>query len=240
MRYYPTEDYEKEEFEILKAEPWMAECLKMNPDYLGWGNYEDYMACSDSGWDKPVELESIKDMWKLDDLNEVINFYFEIERKSHECTTCEGIGYNAETMLISEDWYSGERWMESLTQDEVDVLWENGRLRNFRKKPTAKQVNSMAKKEFIHDSLNQMICVEQRAKRLGVYGFCSECDGIGRIFDEEKAHLELQLWVIHPRKGCSRGVRIKNINKDDLPEAVALLQEARKRNDNRFSKLELR
>lgn len=34
-----------------------------------------------SGWDKPCELESFSEMWGLGELNEVVNFYFEICRK---------------------------------------------------------------------------------------------------------------------------------------------------------------
>ena len=50
--------------------------------------------------------------------------------------------------------------------------------------------------------------------------------------------MELQLWVLHPRKGCSRGVRIKNVLQSDIPKVIEYLQEARKRNDDRFSKLD--
>ena len=108
---------------------------------------------------------------------------------------------------------------------------------DFKKKPTAEQVNEWSKKGFGHDGINHWICVEQRAKRLGVWGHCQICESRGYIFDDDKAHLELQLWFILPRKGCSRGVRITNITKEDLPKAIEYLQEARKRNDDRFSKL---
>ena len=75
MRTYPTDDYDKEHLEDLNAEQWMVDCLKMNPDYPFWGNHEDYMM-GGSGWDKPVELESFDELWTLDELNEVVNFYF--------------------------------------------------------------------------------------------------------------------------------------------------------------------
>lgn len=241
MRTYPTDDYDKEHLEDLNAEQWMVECLKMNPDYPFWGNHEDYMM-GGSGWDKPVELENFDELWKLDELNEVVNFYFEIDRNNHKCEDCDGSGYNRETKQISDDWYdfegTGRRWSNNITQDEVDALWEHNRLQvDFKKKPTAEQVNEWSKKGFGHDSINRWICVEQRAKRLGVWGHCPKCNGRGYIFDEDKSHLELQLWFILPRKGCSRGVRITNITKEDLPKAIEYLQEARKRNDDRFSKL---
>lgn len=243
MRTYPNDKYDKEELERLNAEPWMVKLLKCNPEYPFWGNYEDYMS-GGSGWDKPCELESFSEMWELDELNEVVNFYFEICRENHKCEDCEGSGYNPETKHISDDWYdfanTGRRWRENITQDEVEALWEHNRLHcDFKEKPTAEQVNAWEKGRGIgHDSINHYICVEQRAKRLGVYGHCEKCGGYGYIFDEEKAHLELQLWVLHPRKGCSRGVRIKNILQSDIPKVIEYLQTARKRNDERFAKIE--
>lgn len=118
MRTYPSDDYDKEELERLNAEPWMVELLKCNPDYPFWGNYEDYMI-KDSGWDARAEIESVSDLWELDDLNEVVNFYFEIIRESHKCESCDGSGLNPETKQISDDWYdfanTGRRWCENIT-----------------------------------------------------------------------------------------------------------------------------
>lgn len=242
MRKYPTDEYEKEELNTLKAEPWMVKALKCNPDYPYWGNYEDYMI-DGKGWAERAEIESVSDLWELNDLNEVVNFYFEICRKYHECEYCDGSGLNAETKQIYDDWYdfanTGRQWYDNITQDEVDALWENKRLRSdFKEKPTAEQVNALEKSKFVHDAINRTICVEKRAKRLGVYGYCEKCNGLGHIFDEEKAHMELQLWVLHPRKGCSRGLRVKNVLQSDMPKVIEYLQEARKRNDDRFSKIE--
>lgn len=31
--------------------------LKKNPEYVGWGNYEDCMCHDDGGWTSPVEIE---------------------------------------------------------------------------------------------------------------------------------------------------------------------------------------
>lgn len=243
MRTYPSDDYDKEELERLNAESWMVELLKCNPDYPFWGNYEDYMI-KDSGWDARAEIESVSELWELDNLNEVANFYFEIIRENHKCESCDGSGLNPETKQISDDWYdfanTGRRWCENITQDEVDALWEHNRLHcDFKEKPTAEQVNAWANGRGLgHDSINHHICVETRAKRLGVYGHCEKCGGYGHIFDEDKAHLELQLWVLHPRKGCSRGLRVKSVLQSDIPKVVEYLQEARKRNDDRFAKID--
>lgn len=54
---------------------------------------------------------------------------------------------------------------------------------------------------------------------------------------ETNCNLSLILWIIHPRKGASRGVEIKNIKKNELKEAIKWLQKAAKRNTERFSKL---
>lgn len=242
MRTYPMDEFDKEELNKLNAEPWMVDALKCNPDYVSWGNYEDYMS-GGKWWEAPCEIENASDLWELNDLNEVVNFYFEIDRKSHTCECCEGTGLNTETKQLYDDWYDfsnvGKRWCENITQYEVNALWEHNRLRGtFKERPTADEVNSLAKSKFVHDSINRVICVETRAKRLGVYGYCEKCGGDGYIFDEEKAHLELQLWVLHPRKGCSCGLRVKNVLQSDIPKVVEYLQKARKRNDDRFSKLD--
>ena len=107
MKYYPNE-YDKEELRKLNVEPWMVELLKLNPGYLSWGPYEDYMADKESQWGSRVVYESWQDFgpWKLDDLNEVVNFYFYLERDSTECLQCDGSGYNYKTNKLRDDWYS--------------------------------------------------------------------------------------------------------------------------------------
>lgn len=243
MRKYPENESEFKELEELNAENWMIECLKKNPDYVWWGNYEDYMCHDGSGWDSRCEVDSIKEgLWGLDEYNELVNFYFEVYRKSEECKFCDQSGYNKETKQISDDWYdfanTGKKWCYDITQDEVDALWDNHRLHiDFKEKPTAEEVNKWARKGFGHDAINHWICVEQRAKRLGVWGYCEHCEGKGRIYIEPKAKLGLQLWILHPRKGCSRGIYIKDVKQEELSTVIAHLKEAQNRNNERFSKL---
>lgn len=245
MRRYPNmkDDYDIEDLKNLNAEQWQIDCLKKNPEYVCWGNYEDYMMKDGSGWDSRMDFEGIEHgLWELDELNELVNFYFEVYRKSKQCEYCDQTGYNPETKQIRDDWYdfagTGRKWSNNITQDEVDALWDNHRLRvDFKTKPTAKQVNEWSEKTFGHDSLNHYICVEVRAKRQGVYGLCEHCNGKGYIYTEPKAKLGLQLWILHPRKGCSRGVYIKNIKQNDLPIAIEHLKKAAERNAERFSKL---
>lgn len=160
---------------------------------------------------------------------------------------------------------TGRKWSKNITSVEVEALVKRGRINditNFRgwydedldkwiawvgkekmevdppQYPTAEEVNIWASgRGFGHDAINKWICVEARAKHLGIYGKCEHCEGNGHIYDEPDAKVSLQLWFLHPRKGASRGVYIKNIEENDIPEVIAYLKEAAERNANRFSKL---
>ncbi|MHB0943298.1 hypothetical protein ACYCSU_16745 [Paenibacillus sp. ALE1] len=243
MRYYPINDYDFNELKNLKAEPWMIEMLKKNPSYLSWGNFEDYMSKKGDGWDSRVTVDSVDEgLWELDSYNELVNFYFEITRDSKECECCEQTGYNEETKQIADDWYdfknTGRRWCDNITNDEVEALWKTGRLKiDFREKPSAEQVNAWSKRGIGHDGINRVICIEQRARRFGVYGKCPHCDGRGYIYTEDRARLALQLWILHPRKGCSRGVYIKDVKKNEIDRVIEHLKLAKNRNNERFSQL---
>ncbi len=244
MRYYPKDEYDWNYVKEvgLRKNDWKLNVLKKNPEYVGWGNYEDYMCNEGKGWDSAVELENVDNLWKLDTFNELVNFYFEIYRNSKECNYCEGSGLNLATKKLDDDWYdfdnNGTRWCDKITQDEVDALWEKGRLKSdFKEKPSVEQVNSWERKGIGHDAINRHICVRQRAKRLGVYGHCSTCNGKGYIYTEEIVHLGLQMWFLHPRKGASRGVYLKNIEKNELSNVISYLKEAQRRNNEKFEKL---
>lgn len=153
----------------------MVRCIKMNPSYVCWGPYEDYMGYNGTAWSSPLFYGSWRSFgpWELDEFNEIVNFYFEIERSSVNCESCGNSGLN----------------------------------------------------------------VEARANKLGFNGHCDKCGGRGFIYIEETAHLNLILWMLHPRKGCSRGIEIKNITESDLSEVRRLLLEAQSRNNERFSKI---
>lgn len=243
MRYYPSDSYDFKYLKKLNAEKWMIEALKKNPDYNAWGNYEDYMI-NDSGWSSRVFIGTVDELWELDDMNELINFYFQLHRKSEKCNRCEQTGYNQETKDIADAWYDfeglGVQWYNNITQDEVDALWSENRLKHaFKEKPSAEEVNEWNKNKqgLGHDCLNKMICVEQRAKRLGVYGLCEKCNGDGNIYIEPKARLQLQMWFIHPRKGAARGVLLEEIKENELNRVLDYLKEARQRNWDRFSRV---
>ncbi len=214
--------------------------------------------------------------WELDDMNECVHFYFELERSSEKCASCDASGYNSETKAIADTFYdhgdysldfvnwkivgsienarkpggaTGRRWHDKITQDEVDALVEAGRLRKWTESGwqtvprTAAEVNAANTEgakhnhELDHDGINRGILIETRAKRLGVYGLCPSCKEHGTVFTAPHGHLNIVLWILHPRKSCSRGVRVQNLSKIEAGKARRWLVKAAKRNAQRFEKL---
>ena len=98
------------------------------------------------------------------------------------CSACRGTGYNAATLILHNNFHSGEQWCHALTQDEVDALWQAGRLWDFKEHPSASEVNRWSYKGFGHDVVNRNLCTQVRAMRLGVYGLCDKCGGDGETF----------------------------------------------------------
>lgn len=261
--------YDEDDLKELNAEEWMIDIVKLNEHYVWWGCYEDYMSDKKNGWRSASILETFDEMWGLDELNECVNYYFEIIRDNIECNECDGSGYNKETKIISDNFYdfaeTGNNWNDKITQDEVEELVKHGRLTDFvgfnlrydkkdkkwykwdgdknieinkPKIPLAEDINNANKKWSLHDAINRWILIETRAKRLGVWGYCDKCNGSGRNYITDEARLALQLWILHPRKGCSKGVYIKKIDKSDLPKVKEFLILAKSRNDNRFKNIE--
>lgn len=280
-KFDPNDSSDVENAKTLNVKKWQLDALALNPEYVWWGNFEDYMASEkDKGWNSPIEFQKFSEMFTLDELNECVNFYFTVNRASYKCTKCDETGYNSATKRIADDWYdfekTGRKWCNKITDDEVETLIKKGRLGDLMpnrdwysfseenncwevmdrtltdekgKKgvwvkcekpvlPTAEKVNNWADgRGFGHDAINKHICIEVRAKREGVYGLCNNCNGRGYVFTEPYAKLQLQLWVLHPRKGCSRGVFINEILQKELPKVREFLREASNRNSERFSKV---
>jgi len=239
---YP--EINSEEIEQLRPTPWMLELLKKNPSYMGWGPGEDYMnspakekEASGRGWDGSLQFKSWKDFgpWSLDDLNECVNFYFAIERDSKWCEKCDGQGYNERTSRLANDFYGPLGWSKQLTEDELKALKENNRVGHGA---TLEDVNNgRALGPLGHDAINRWILIETRARRLGFWGKCEKCEGLGEVFTQKNSHISLTLWFLHPRKGCSRGVIINKIKEEELPEVFKFLKHAAKRNADRFGKI---
>lgn len=307
MRYF-----DQDEAARLNAAPWQLELLKANPSYLGWGPHEDYMWREGDGWNSRVVSASWAEFgpWELDELNECVNFYFEVTRASEDCKTCGGNGYHPDAQWVSESFYShsspfkrpslreqqanaimagfGARprelhgrgafpsaavlkqygpefrafcdrmmvrghWSDDITQDEVQVLVDEGRLMDFTHTfdpvnrwqpkspavvPSAEQINAWeAGKGMGHDAINRMYLIKARLKRLGLPHDCPACNGEGSLFTAPSATVNLVLWWLHPRKGCSRGIEVQNIQQADLPAIAKFLRAAADRNATRFAGL---
>ncbi len=305
MRGFDAKDEsDVKELARLNCAPWMVEALALNPGYVSWGPHEDYMWVKGEGWHTPI----LKDKWKdlgieLNELNEVVNFYFYLHRDSKQCETCGGNGYHPDAQWVSESWYShsspfthrdaqqemvregmnrmwgsfrereilghdnypspsvlakygpGFRafceemrihgsWSDRITQEEVDVLVKEGRLRDYgknAKKVTADEVNAAQGKRgagfLSHDAINRCISVRTRLERFGIPVHCDVCEGHGETFTSPAGRLGVVLWLIHPRKGASRGVEVKEVREDELPAVREFLCAAARRNAERFAKV---
>lgn len=105
-------------------------------------------------------------------------------------------------------------WQYDLTQEEVDHLIAKGRLsdlvstwdpvaREWKRDPskpwpTAAQVNRQMQFGFGHDSINHWTMVEFRAKRLGIWGNCSCCDGEGYTYRDDAHRAAYDGWEETP------------------------------------------
>jgi hypothetical protein len=101
----------------------------------------------------------------------------------------------------------------------------------------AEEVNQKERSGSVHDAINRMLLIKYRAERLGVYGECMVCEGHGYVYTAPTPTLALTLWVLHPRKGASRGVEIASVREDGLPAVRAYLRAAAERNADRFAKI---
>jgi hypothetical protein len=253
IRTFDSDDeFDVKEAKRFRAELWMLDLLTQNPDYVSWGPHEDHMCKKGgAGWESPMFVETWSDHdLHLDDLNEVVNFYFFIDRANVECAACSGTGYGADAKRVSDDFYAFEnprrRWCEKITLDELDALIAGKRIEARGSKVDETfltEVNDANKTRrsplgpFSHDAINRGILIEQRCKRLGFPLHCPKCEGEGHAFTEKKARVGLVMWLLHPRKGASRGVEIARVKKSELPAIFAFLKKAAERNAARFAKI---
>lgn len=127
-------------------------------------------------------------------------------------------------------------WNDRITTDEFEALKAADRHNGHK---SAREVNDAQHVRGLgsHDAINRWILIEARCKRLGVPQACPACEGRGSLWTAPKAHVRLILWMLHPRKGCSRGVQIGRVEREDLPAVYAWLREAANRNAERFSRI---
>lgn len=229
---YLTDDSDTKEFKKLPA--YMQRCLNLNKgNYNFWGNGQDYMSSRKGQWDSDVELDSIKDMWELDDLNECVNFYFRAEKKVKTCWSCSGSGMSARSE--TERWNISYR-KENLTEEDVAGLYDDGWLKT-KPKDLHDFLTNDEYKNFNIDALRIHTILKRRAEREGYECLCPHCQGNGNINIDKEYSLALQLWILHPRKSSSLGVVIHNITEQDLPKVFKLLNCARERFNNKFDKI---
>lgn len=235
-------NFDQDEAARLNAEQWQLDLLKLNPWYVSWGPHEDYMWKEGDGWNSRVLVNTWEEFgpWKLDELNECVNFYFSVNRESKECEACDGNGYHQDAQHVVNTFYAhmnprGESWKDKITQDELDALIESGRVKAGATLEEVNGENAPNARGFGHDAINRHILTEARLKRLGLPIHCDCCGGDGYVYTAPAAHASLTLWMLHPRKGCSRGVEIKTLKQEDLPAVFAWLKTAAERNAERFA-----
>lgn len=142
------------------------------------------------------------------------------------CYRCDGTGYNAKTKELYNTFfdyeYTGNKWCDKLTQDEVaalvekDMLWVFTRLPiseeqkqeckskgkewldyNNGVMPLAEEVNKAQTEYhsmFSYSHINRLVLVEVRAKRLGVWGKCRRCKGEGYYYKDKATEQRNKEW----------------------------------------------
>ena len=205
----PHEDYQ-----------WVSDFFHPNSPrtYPNWNNF----CCSFQGGDHPSD-ESDRSG------GEVVGWYFQLARNFKDCEACKRTGLNCRSREIKDTWrfsltqdevdvlVADGRLEEFLTvsnEAQVARLLEQGKIgqqhaqelsakisegtTRWREGVSAQEVNS--EHVCAIDAL-MWICVELRAKRLGVWGLCSGCSGEGSIPVEDQGRLQLVLWVINHNTG---------------------------------------
>jgi hypothetical protein len=175
--------------------------------------------------------------------------YLSPEGEWPECEKCNGDGIHPFAKPIAETFYASDlpgraddpvrsayRWCDKLTQEEVDHLLIEGRLRTWVKDDsdrggrwesvprTAHEVNAQPQQ---HDGINRWILITFRCERLGLPVECDNCGGHGRTATAEQ-RAELDVWEpTEPPAGdgyqmwesVSEGAPISPVF--DSPEALA-------------------
>jgi len=255
MRDYPQTPGDREELAQLNAAPWMVNILKLNPAYTSWGPGECYMTAETSeskGFEGACYFATWADMQadldEVDTRNIVANFYFQLHRKAANCAACARTGYAPLAREVYRAFYdlegTGTRWCDAITADETQALVDADRvnqgdltLAELTARFNAANVRTSPFSEYDHDGINCCILVEARCKRLGYEIRCPVCQGQGFVYVDPAAHLQLVLWLLHPRKGASRGVVVQDIQQEDLPGVYKFLRKAAAQNAKRFAKV---
>lgn len=243
MRTITSAD-EGKELALLRPEPWMLKLLQLNPSYVSWGPGEDYMSKAvrpeHSNWASALSYESWEEHdVELDDLNECVHYYFAIERDLIPCDRCVR-GYTPEAKAVERGrGLDRAIFLKDLAKrgdvESLLVLRANGRLRSDGGLlETALEAQGG---EGIIDAIDLHVLLKYWCNKAGVESTCPNCEGRGELYTEAPAYVKLVYWLLHPRKGASRGVEVLNIREQDLPKVFAFLRHAAQRNAERFQKI---
>lgn len=90
-------------------------------------------------------------------------------------------------------------WSHHLNDDDVKVLFDAGRLRDFPSLPMADEVNRWSMTGFGHDSINEHLCNKGRyARETGDHSekasYCPACDGEGTLWSSAEAKDRAEKW----------------------------------------------
>lgn len=89
-----------------------------------------------------------------------------------------------------------QSWLYHLAQEDVDVLWEKGRLWDFAEHPTAEEVNKWAISGGLgHDAVNAGYCIAARVEKQGASTTCPHCGGDGSIWRSNADKALSDAWV---------------------------------------------
>ena len=93
VKYFNYNDEDIQEYG-LEPEKWMLNALTMNPDFSLWSPYKGYMDNESDEWNGRLiynnwdELKKDFREWIVDQYNEIIDFHFEVHRKSPGTNRC--------------------------------------------------------------------------------------------------------------------------------------------------------
>lgn len=265
----------KLDIELLNPEMWQLEVLTLNPHVNKWGAFENYMKGN-----KGMAESRLYDSWHdfrnafglLDEYNQVVNFYFEVDREKIKCEHCENGDHIEITSQVDAAKFNFEKL--AITQPELAVFVRNGVI----KSKSHGRVFQFATGWFAYPDgqeaflgTNEQVVIElpplnevnrdlnepDDKKKKWITGFdkighreillvrrtledlptkCSHCEGKGFQYTSE-CTLRLNLWMIHPGYGASRGIKIKSIKKEELREVFEYLKTAQEILEKKFRRI---
>jgi hypothetical protein len=116
--------------------------------------------------------------------------------KVEDCHLCDGNGHSPEYRALENQWFSWDKeewiWISNhqrynnkalqyhLEQADIDILWEENRLREYKEKPSVKEINEVyAHRLFGHDAINRWLVIKHRLEQQNLPYKCAHCNGSG-------------------------------------------------------------